>query len=192
MNKGKRRQTGPDGKVSTTEVKYLGYKCSVSLNTETGLITSMKPTVGSAADNKQVPYLLEHDRQLGIDAEIYAGDRAYDDTDLHFRLQNHGQHSAFRLNNYRTRESNKHADFWRKMLESPEYRAGEAERYKIERKFGEAKRWHGFGRCRYLGLVNYGIQAYLTALVLNLKRIVLLLTGVSCRGSTLSIQAAML
>jgi IS5 family transposase len=58
---------------------------------------------------------------------------------------------------------------------------GEAERYKIERKFGEAKRWHGFGRCRYVGLLCYGIQAHLTALVLNLKRMVTLLTGVRFR-----------
>jgi hypothetical protein len=43
--------------------------------------------------------------------------------------------------------------------------------------YGEAKRWHGLGRCRYLGLWRYGIQAYLTALVLNLKRIVVLLRG---------------
>ena len=65
--------------------------------------------------------------------------------------------------------------------DSPEYQAGRAERFKIERKFGEAKRWHGFGRCRYLGLLRYGLQAQLTALVLNLKRIVLLLTGVRLR-----------
>ena len=56
-----------------------------------------------------------------------------------------------------------------------------AERYKVERKFGEAKLWHRFGRCRYLGLLRDGIQAHLTALVLNLKRIVVLLTGVRFR-----------
>ncbi len=188
VHKGKRRQTGPDGKVKVTEVRYLGYKASVSLDASTGLITSLKPTGGSAADNKQVPYLLAHDREQGVDAEIYAGDRAYDDTDLHFRLWDNGQSTAFRLNDYRTRESNRHADFWREIQESAEYQAGEAERYKIERKFGEAKLWHGLGRCRYIGLLNYGIQAFLTALVLNLKRIVLLLSGVPCRGSMRSIQ----
>jgi len=190
VHKGKRRQTGPDGKVKMAVVRYLGFKSSVSLDATTGLITSLKPTGGSAADNKQVPYLLAHDRMLGIEAEIYAGDRAYDDTDLHFRLWDSGRNTAFRLNAYRTRESNKHSDFWKGIQESPEYQAGEAERYKIERKFGEAKLWHGFGRCRYLGLLNYGIQAFLTALVLNLKRIVRLLTGVPCRGSTQSIQTA--
>ncbi|MCL5950101.1 MAG: transposase, partial [Chloroflexi bacterium] len=50
-----------------------------------------------------------------------------------------------------------------------------------ERKFGEGKLWHRLGRCRYLGLVRYGMQAHLTALALNLKRIVFLLTGVPFR-----------
>jgi len=59
----------------------------------------------------------------------------------------------------------------------------------VERKYGEAKRWHGWGRCRYLGLWRYGIQAYLTALVLNLKRIVMLLRGVRVRGGSRRWQA---
>jgi hypothetical protein len=44
------------------------------------------------------------------------------------------------------------------------------------------KKHHGFGRCRYLGLSRYAIQGYLTAIVVNLKRIVKLLTGIGLRG----------
>jgi IS5 family transposase len=178
---GKRRKTGPDGKVRKQNVQYLGYKSHVSVNAETGLITSLEPTGGSAADNKQLPRLLAHDAEVGAPAEIYAGDKAYDDTDLHFRLWALGKRSALTLNDYRTAASNEHRDTWQRLKDSPEYQAGRAERYKVERKFGEAKRWHGFGRCRYLGLLRYGLQAQLTALVLNLKRLVLLLTGVRLR-----------
>ena len=67
------------------------------------------------------------------------------------------------------------------MREDPDYRAGLRERYKIEQKFGEAKLWHGLRRCRYLGLARYRLQAYLTALVLNLKRLVKLLHGLGFR-----------
>ena len=45
-------------------------------------------------------------------------------------------------------------------------------------RFGEAKKYHGLGRCRYLGLVRYAVQAYMTAIAFNLKRLVRLLTGV--------------
>jgi IS5 family transposase len=181
VKKGKRRKTGPDGKVRKQNLQYLGYKSHVSVNAETGLITSLEPTGGSAADNKQLPQLLAHDAEVGVTAEIYAGDKAYDDTDLHFRLWTLGKHSALTLNDYRTAASNAHREAWQRLKDSPEYQAGRAERYKVERKFGEAKRWHGFGRCRYLGLLRYGLQAHLTALVLNLKRIVTLLTGVQLR-----------
>jgi IS5 family transposase len=182
VKKGRRRQTGPDGKVTTREVRYLGYKSHVSLNALTGLITSVRPTGGNAADNRQVPYLLDHDQEVGVGAEIYAGDKAYDDTDLHVRLWDRDQFPAFRLRRFRTAGHSPRSEYWQRIHAAPQYQAAEAERYKIERKFGEAKRWHGFGRCRYLGLLRYGIQAYLMAMVLNLKRIVLLLTGVHFRA----------
>jgi IS5 family transposase len=67
------------------------------------------------------------------------------------------------------------------MVQTAAYKAGRKERYKIERKFGEAKQNHGLGRCRYLGLLGVGVQAYFTAIALNLKRIVKLQTGVGLK-----------
>jgi len=71
---------------------------------------------------------------------------------------------------------------WIELKRTQEYRAGKKERYKIERKFGEAKTNHGLRRCRSVGRLRYAIQAYLTAIVLNLKRMVKLLTGASFKG----------
>jgi hypothetical protein len=189
---GHRRQTGPGGKVTTKMVHYRGFKTHTSLNAQTLLITSLWPTAGNAADNRQFPYLLDHDMELGVGAEIYAGDKAHDDTDLHYRLWEHGLFPAFRLGTLRTDGDTSEHRLWQSVQQSPDYQAGEAERNKIERKFGEAKRWHGFGRCRYLGLARYTIQAQLMAMVLSLKRIVLLLTGVplrSTRGGTRAVAA---
>ena len=190
VRKGKRGVTGPDGKRRVQEIRHLGYKSHVSLNAETGLITTIYPTGGSAADNKQFPKLLAHDEALGVNAHIYTGDRAYDDTDVHYRLWESDKFSAFSLNAHRTNKKDDTKEVWQRVVNSPQYEAGLGERYKVERKFGEAKRWHGFGRCRYLGLVRYGIQAHLTALALNLKRIVYLLTGVTCRARSPKVQVA--
>ena len=63
------------------------------------------------------------------------------------------------------------------MLSDPFYQAGVRVRYRIERTFGEAKLWHRLGLARYRGLLNFKVQSYMTLLVLNLKRIVWLLTG---------------
>jgi hypothetical protein len=67
---------------------------------------------------------------------------------------------------------------WLDLVKTPQYQAGLKERYKIEGKFGEAKQGHGLGRCRYLGKFGFAVQAFMTAIMLNLKRIVKILTGV--------------
>jgi IS5 family transposase len=181
VKKGKRAITQPDGKVEMQEIQYRGYKSHISLNAETGLITTVHATPGNAADNLQFPHLLAHDEAIAVPGLIYAGDRAYDDTDLHVRLWDHGKFSAFRLHGYRTNKKDANKEIWQELQAAPDYARGVKERYKIERKFGEGKLWHRLGRCRYLGLVRYGIQAHLTAMALNLKRIVQLLCGVTFR-----------
>lgn len=181
VQKGQRTVTEANGQVTTRELQYHGYKSHVSLNAETGLITSLTPTTGKAADNLQFPGLLQHDDQLGVNASTYTADMAYDDTDLHERLRQAGKHSALRLHAYRTQKKDGNKEVWQDLLATPEYQAGLDQRYKIERKFGEGKLWHRLGRCRYLGLMRYGIQAYLTAVAMNLKRIVFLLAGIPFR-----------
>jgi len=45
----------------------------------------------------------------------------------------------------------------------------------VERKFGEAKKWHGMARARYRGKAKVKIQVLMTFLVLNVKRMARLL-----------------
>jgi IS5 family transposase len=45
----------------------------------------------------------------------------------------------------------------------------------IERKFGEAKKWHRMDRARYRGKTKVKIQVFMTFLVLNIKRMIRLL-----------------
>jgi len=70
---------------------------------------------------------------------------------------------------------------WEALPATPQYQAGQKERYKIERKYGEAKAYHGLRRCRYVGWLRGTLPAYLTTLVLNLKRLVRWLTSVPFR-----------
>jgi len=156
----------------------------VSLNAETGLITSLKVTEGSAYDGHELPDLVRSDLAQGVEARVYAGDKGYDDGENHEFLKEKGLKSALRLKRTRTQKKDPNKGPWLKLIADPDYQAGLKERYKVERKFGEAKLWHGFRRCRYLGLVRYRVQSYLTAMVLNLKRMVKLLHGVSFRNQS--------
>ena len=180
--KGSRWRRDENGqKVRQKEVFY-GYKSHVSLNAQTRLITSMTHTPGNAYDGHQLPALLEKDLAQDLPIDTVTADRGFDDSDNHVLLAAKGIHSAIRLNRYRTHKKDPHKDVWLQLLATPEYEQGLKERYKIERKFGEAKQQHGLRRCHYLGIIRYAIQSFLTAIALNLKRMVLLLTGVPFKG----------
>ena len=170
------------GHVVKDKLSFYGYKSHVSLNAEAEMITSLRVTAGGAYDGHQLPALLKQDLEQGLVVGTVAADKGYDDGDNHELLRVKGVHSAIRLNEYRTQKKDKNKEVWLALRATPEYQQGGQERYKIERKFGEGKQGHGLGRCRYLGLVRYAIQAFLTALALNLKRMVKVLTGVNFKG----------
>ncbi|MGL4373226.1 MAG: transposase, partial [Turicibacter sp.] len=53
-----------------------------------------------------------------------------------------------------------------------EFKTRKKERYKIEAKNAELKQSHGFERCKFAGLFGMKIQAFMSAIVVNSKRIV--------------------
>lgn len=174
-SKGDREEGGRD-------IKYFyGYKDQVSLNAGTEMVTSVIPGRANDYDGYKLRDLVEKDLKKGIDIGMVAGDKGYDDGDNHYYLEQRGMKSAIRLKQNRTGKKDVNKEKWLRLRESAEYQEGLQERYKIERKFGEARKWHGFIRSRYIGFVRHAIQSYFTFMALNLKRLVKLLTGVSFR-----------
>jgi IS5 family transposase len=175
--KGKKR-----GKGGSERRCFYGCSTHAAMNAGSEMITSLAVTRGNAPDGKQFPKLVEKDMEQGLPVETYTADRGYDDGENHYLLRILGMHSAIILNDYRTQKKDKNKEVWIDLQNTPQYQPGTKERYKIERKFGEAKDNHGLRRCPYVGRLRYAIQAYLTAITLNLKRMVKLLTGVSFKG----------
>ena len=174
----------PEGKEEVRKQYFHGYKSHMSMNAESNLITGLEVSSGNAWDGKHFSSLVEMDMEQGLPVETYAADRGYDDGNNHYYLTHKGLHSAILLKDNRLKKKDGNKEVWQDMVRTAEYQQGKRERYKIERKFGEAKLRHGLGRCRYIGLEKYGVQAYLTAIVLNLKRMVKLISGVgfNCPG----------
>lgn len=181
VNKGQRTVTQADGSTQRQRIRYRGYKTHASVNAQTGIVTTVHPDVGDSADNKAFPTLREHDRGLDLPTQAYGGDKAYDDTDLYERLAVEELDIAVTLNDYRTAKKDATHARWLELEAEPRYQARKQQRYRVEQPFGSAKRWHGFERCRYLGLTRYRIQVFLTFMVVNAKRLVKLLTGVTFR-----------
>jgi hypothetical protein len=148
------------------------------LNAENGLMTSLETTSGGAYDGHHFTSLVDHDLKQELPLEIYTADKAHDDGENHYNREVRGLHSAIRLKKTRTEKKDDNKQVWLDLRQTPQYQQGLKERYKVERKFGEAKQGHGFGRCRYLGRMGFAVQAFFTAIMLNLKRMVKLLTGV--------------
>jgi IS5 family transposase len=176
--KHKRKVQTEDGKKEEQVQYFYGYKAHVSLNAENGLMTSLECTSGEAYDGHHFTSLVDHDLEQELPLETYTADKAYDDGENHYNLEVRGLHSAIRLKKTRTEKKNDNKQIWLDLRQTPQYQQGLKERYKIERKFGEAKQGHGLGRCRYLGRMGFAVQAFFTAIMLNLKRMVKLLTGV--------------
>jgi IS5 family transposase len=176
--KHKRKVQTEDGKKEEQVQYFYGYKAHVSLNAENGLMTSLECTSGEAYDGHHFTSLVDHDLEQELPLEIYTADKAYDDGENHYNLEVRGLHSAIRLKKTRTGKKDNNKQVWFDLQKTSQYQQGLKERYKIERKFGEAKQGHGLGRCRYLGRMGFAVQAFFTAIMLNLKRMVKLLTGV--------------
>jgi IS5 family transposase len=163
---------------------FFGYKAHLSLNAGNGLITSLEASSGEAYDGHHFRGLVDHDLKQKLPVDTYAGDKGYDDGDNHYHLELRGLHSAIRLKKTRTEKKDDNKQVWLDLEKTPQYQQGLKERYKIERKFGEAKQGHGLGRCRYIGKTRFAVQAFFTAIMLNLKRMVKILTGVGFKTQT--------
>jgi IS5 family transposase len=187
--KGKRRVKTADGGTALVNKSFYGYKTHLSVNAESGLITGVAATPGNETDGKQLGKLLARDEAAGVRAQVYAGDRGYDDGENHELLRVKGKQSALCLNDYRTQKKDRNKGLWLQMKASQVYWQGQRQRYKVEQKNADAKRYHGLGRCRYLGLAKYAVQALLTAMAVNLKRMVWLLCGVRLRGTPAVVAA---
>jgi len=161
---------------------FCGYKDQVSLNAGTELVSSVIPGHANDYDGHKLKKLVEKDLGKGVEVGVVAGDKGYDDGDNHYYLLNKGINSTIKLNSYRSWKKDRNKEGWVKLKQSQEYTDGLKERYKVERKFGEARKWHGYNRCHYIGFIRHAIQSYLTFMALNLKRLVKLLTGISFRG----------
>jgi len=82
--------------VEQTEYFY-GYKAHVSMNAESGIITSVETTTGEAYDGHHFCSLVDHDLAQELPVDTYAADKGYDDGDNHYHLELKKLHSAIHL-----------------------------------------------------------------------------------------------
>lgn len=170
-------QNSPDqdarfGRKSDSK-QFYGYKQHIIIDGDSEIIEAVTVTPGNIKDEQVVTPLL-NSAKLASDGrkktKILA-DKGYDTNYNHEIIANHYRSKSFIMI-----KKNRTVAQLVKLMKSQIYRTVTRERYKVERRFADGKVNHGLGRCRWLGQWKMEAQSYLTALVLNCKRMVVLTT----------------
>jgi IS5 family transposase len=130
---------------------FFGFKFHAGLDADSEIITRCEITSGNRHDSKSFFDV------MNLQAGAVAADKGYDVPFVHYVL------AGSRVMNliYRRRRENQRV----------------RERSWIERKFSECKHRHGLEEARYWGLMKMRIQGYMTAMVVNVKRMLKLSTA---------------
>lgn len=162
---------------------FYGYKQHTRIDANSEIIEKIIITPGNRKDDQLLGPLLddipgsheytscnnrknkENQRKIKIVA-----DKGYDSIDNHRLIERKRHCQSFIM-----LRKNRVEPKFRKRMKSLLYKKVVRQRYKIERRFADGKNNHGLGRCRWLGQFKTEIQTFLTAIVLNCKRIVVLL-----------------
>lgn len=166
----------PDARIGhkTKKKTFYGYKMHSALDTDSELFTACEVTPGNEADGDKLAGLIRGSPQ-GVTA-----DKAYDSNDNHKVLKEQAIRSSIIIKKNRK-------DPTIIGLANPD---SQAERPKIEHKFGELKKWHGLRRTRYWGLAKVTIQCLISCIVVNCKRLVKLVIEKNLKKAEAVCQAA--
>ena len=151
--------------------RFYGYKQHIIIDGDSEIIEAVEVTPGNIKDEQVVTPLLNR-AKLSSDGrkktKILA-DKGYDTNYNHEIIAKQYYAKSFIMI-----KKNRTVANLVKLLNSKVYQHTTKERYKVERRFADSKTNHGLDRCRWIGQWKMEIQSYLTALVLNCKRIVVL------------------
>jgi IS5 family transposase len=162
---------GPDpdarwGKKSDKKFFY-GYKAHAAVDDGSELITKIDVSPGNVHDGEFFPNV--HDPY----PEGVTADKAYDSAANFDLIRSSEQRPALIVKKLKGQERG-HVCARYDAAERSYYYRKKKRRPGVERKFADGKRYHGMGVARYWGLTKVKLQVYLTAVVLNLKRMVTL------------------
>ena len=121
--KGKRKIIDPITKEERVINKsFYGYKTHVSLDQKTGLATSLDVSTGSSNDGIFAIPLIQNDINKGLKPTAVTADKAYDDGEFHYFLEQRNIFDVVSLKKTRTSHKNKRLnEKWEKQKSSPLY-----------------------------------------------------------------------
>jgi IS5 family transposase len=180
--KGSEPRTTPEGRRVMVSKFFLGYKAHLVADVRHGLVTALHVTTGREADidggDWLVGRVMTPEERGGV--KVLLADKGYGSPVwINLLEKEHGVMTAFSLPS--SRDGWRSPEKWEAYESDPGRRAFRRDRYVIERVNASLKKWHGLGRCRYLGLPKFGFQAAMSVMAHNVKIYMRLLTGATLR-----------
>ena len=163
------------GHTSPTK-KVLGYKAYIQMDESSEIIVSATADSANQQEANHLPELLSQIPK-SYTPTILLADKAYDTFPNQAHLQELGIASGILLKRLPRKNPLQPPRFAGGRFQSnSEFRALAKRRCRIEHKIAEIKRWHSLRVARFWGLAKTKIQTLLSCTVVNLKRMVKLLT----------------
>jgi len=141
------------------------------VDADSGIVTKVEVAPGNVNDSTMFPDVAD-DQALAVTA-----DKGYDAEDNYELLRERGQEAAIIPKRRRGRARGHVKSRYPDDGERERYYRRKKKRGRVEAKFGEMKNHHGLDRARYYGLAKTRFQAVMTAIAVNVKRMVTMLTG---------------
>ncbi len=147
---------------------FFGYKAAIALDSDSGIVTKVTATTGREHDSKHFI------RVCDTQARGTSADKGYDSPENFTHLRNHRRRAAIIPKRRRGKKIGHVQARYPKYKDYLWYYLHKKKRPRVERFFADAKGNHGLGQARYWGLTKMRMQVTLTALAVNLKRMVTL------------------
>jgi len=166
----------PDARhgYKTKNKPFFGYKVAIGMDKNSGIITRTAATPGNEHDSTHFAAVAD------TAANAVTGDKGYDTPDNFAILKENKQRGAIIVKRRKGKQRGHVIARYPQRKDYQLYYRLKSSRPLVEKIFGTAKQWYGLARAKYYGLKKMTIQAILTMMALNLKRIVTLETCLQC------------
>lgn len=151
---------------------FFGYKCHAGIDADSLIITMIEASPGHEADTEFFDVVCDPN------AGAVTADKGYDSAENFELIEGYGQRPAIIPKRKKGKERGHIINRYPDTADQQFYRRAKKKRPRIEPKFSEMKNEHGMKKARYWGLAKMRVQVFLTGIVVNLKRMITLTSGI--------------
>ncbi len=147
---------------------FFGYKVGIGMDKDTNIVTKVTARPGNEHDSKHFAAVADEK------ADTVTADKGYDAPQNFKLIKERKQKAAIIVKRHRGQKKPQISAHYKTPSQYSWYYRMKKFRPLVEKIFATAKQWYGLSKARYRGLTKMKIQAYMTIMAMNLRRIVVM------------------